>query len=191
MNPDDFNEIVDLVWNTYLRRHTNPQKPHLVKLKKELLSSIRRYWNTYTLDREDIEQELRLLERKYLQSFSKKRRKHTLKEFVLQCCIFGMRTWFHQQLSSVSHGVESPMPVETCVLEFQLDLRFLLHGTDYWPLCNLSPYERYLIFLRFKEDKSIVEIAYIVQKHREVISKQLRSILNRLRSEINENENSR
>ena len=186
----EFDEIVDLVWDTWNKIPTTPSKWYLQSLKRHLLSYQERCWTAFIIHREDVEQELSLLWLKYSNTFKGKRTYGALREYLIQCSLIGMRSWFFQQISTPSHSGEKKY-LNWFLLEFQLDLRFLVEGTSYWPLYNLSPYERYLIFLKFKEEKSIVDIAYTVQKHREVISYQLKRILNRLRSEINESKNTK
>lgn len=186
----DFEEIVDLVWNIYNKRPVFPEHTHLRALKDHLLESQRKHSNNFVIQKEDVSQQLSLLWLGYEKKWKQKQTHVSLRHYLIQCSPFGMRTWFNRQISVPLHGTP-PTPSETRTSEFQLDLGFLRDGTSYWPLCNLSPYERYLIFLKFSEDKSIVEMTYTVQRHREVVSKQLRQILNRLRSEINESTDTR
>lgn len=186
----DFEEIVDLVWNIYNKIPTDPQRSHLCSIKSRLSLSQRRHWTTFTIQKEDIEQELSLLWLRYSKNYKGNRTPGALKDYLLQCSVLGMQTFFNRHLATPSHAEPRQIP-NWHLLEFQLDLKFLAHGTDYWPLCNLSPYERYLIFLKFKEEKSIIEVAWIVQKARRIVSIQLKNVLNRLRSEINESKNTR
>ena len=187
---NEFEGIVDLVWDTYNKQPTDPTQSYLLALKEKLLSFQDRCHTTFAFQREDVEQELSVLWLRFNRNYRGKRTPGELKDYLLKHSVFSMKGWFFRQISALSHGQSRYVPNWT-ILEFQLDLKFLLEGTDYWPLCNLSPYERYLIFLKFKEEKSIVDMAYTVQKHREVVAYQLKRILNRLRSEINESKNTK
>ena len=65
--------------------------------------------------------------------------------------------------------------------DFKLDLKFLLTGTNYGPLKSLCGYERYIIFLKFKEDKSILEMSRILQKDRRVVKKHFDLIIEKIK----------
>ena len=65
---------------------------------------------------------------------------------------------------------------------FNLDLQFLLNGTDYFPLSELTAYERYLIYLKYKEGKTIVQISQVVQKERHTVSSHMKKATEKLRS---------
>lgn len=181
----DFNEIVDLVWNVWNDKPVYLTRSHLVNLYQRLLSVQQRYWTTFMIQKEDIQQQLSMLWLRYENKYKKISRRGSLLDYLLQCSILGMETWFYRQISVPSYNksvVQEQIVQEWKAVGFQLDLDFLVKGTDYWPLSILSPYERYLIFLKFKEEKSIVGITYMVQKHREVVSNQLSRILNKLRA---------
>ena len=68
--------------------------------------------------------------------------------------------------------------------EFRIDLTFLLHGMDFTLLNNLSPYERYIIFLKFKEDKSILQMSHILQKDRRVVKNHFDSIIIKIKENL-------
>ena len=76
-------------------------------------------------------------------------------------------------------------------LGFKLNVSFLAHGTDFYPLSELSPYERYLIFLKYQEDRNILEIAQVVQKDKMTIQRHLKKIHTKLRSFVDENAHTR
>lgn len=190
---DDFEGIVDLVWLVYKRQEATPRQEHLQKLYCDLTSVEYLYPREFTLAREDVSQELAAI---WIQQgkryFEKPARITPIRQFLLDASIYHIRVWFHREIRCMSHFLPDPYtPFEETVHEFNLDVKFLRDGSNYWPLSKLSPYERYLLFLKFKQDKNIVEIAYIVQKHREVVSRQLTKIMAKLRRLINENQNPR
>ena len=82
--------------------------------------------------------------------------------------------------------LENPEPIsleeEKCL---RLDMSFFQERLIF-PLDSLLPYERYLIFLKYKAEKSIVEMAHILQKNRDTVSNQLKRIHDKLRSLANE-----
>jgi len=73
---------------------------------------------------------------------------------------------------------------------FTLDLKFLLYGTEIYPLSTLTAYERYLIYMTYTEGKTLKEVAKVVRKHHITVKRQLRAIRNNLRRLSDEEENS-
>ncbi len=68
------------------------------------------------------------------------------------------------------------------VYDFEINFKFLIIGSDHLFLNDLTAYERYLLFLKFKEDKTIKEISILTQKHNETIQEHLAKIFNKIRS---------
>ena len=64
---------------------------------------------------------------------------------------------------------------------FKLNLRFLLEGSNNRLLKDLSGYERYIIFLVFKEEKNMVEMSKILQRDRRAIKNHYEKILERIK----------
>ena len=104
---------------------------------------------------------------------------NTLKGYLIRHTIWKMRDWLIAQTRVVKEYPYYYFSKEQS--RFVLDLSFLIKGTKIFPFSKLNPYERYLIFLRFREERTIVEIAYIIQKHRCNISKDLYHTIDKLR----------
>lgn len=199
---DDFEEIVDLVWQVHLSSQCSMNtfgktSSHITMLGKELLNIRNSYWSTFTIEKEDIQQELACLWLKYYQRFQQKKRKRTsLRDYLLSCTVWGMKSWYRSQVIGMSHNPEmvyhsSEQTTGSCsenlwTLENLLSIATMVP----FPLSQLRPYERYLIFLKYKMEKNTVEIAYIVQKDRRVVKKQLDQIHTKLRSLADETKDS-
>lgn len=169
------------------RKHGGLSSAHHLVLFKELSRISNSYWSTFTLEREDIEQQLRYLWIKYNKMFSKKEKKRTsLRDYLLACTVMGMSTWYYREVVGVSYDTSLSLEelAENTVGspdKLSLDFSFVIKGTTIYPLQDLTPYERYLLFLRYKTEKTTVEIAYVVQKDRKTVSRQLARIHNKLR----------
>ena len=58
----------------------------------------------------------------------------------------------------------------------------MLKGSSSNLLKNLSPYERYIIFLVFKEEKDFVEMSKILQKDRRSIQQHYKKIIEKVKN---------
>ncbi len=179
---DDFKELVDTVEVAYQGNPLHFSKPHL----KALYSSLTDNRSGPTIDREDIEQQLALLWLKYAKGYHESKPSIHLRQYLIRRSVWGLRDWFNMEMKPIPYYLLLLPPQEEYLPKpFKLDLGFLLYGTRFYPLSILSSYERYLIFLMFKEERTILEIAKAVQKSDKTVSKQLRNIINKLRSECN------
>jgi len=142
--------------------------------------------NNICIDNElaDIKQEFFLLYIQYENKFDQRPQKSSFKSYITRRVTWGIRDWLVQRSQVVNHYSYYYFIEEKP--EFVLDLNFLLHGTKIFPLSALSPYERYLIFLHFREEKSILEISRIVQHTRKTVQKRLDTALLKLRRLGNE-----
>ena len=99
----------------------------------------------------------------------------SLRSYILRRSIWGIRDWLKYELSIVTE--EFRTEEEESEIGFKIDLMFLLQGAECVLLRELSPYERYIIFLKFKEEKSILQMSRILQKDRRVIKNHFDSII--------------
>lgn len=133
-------------------------------------------WTPNLLEKEDIEQEIYFI---WLQCEKSQGGKLT-ERYLKQMTIWGIRDWTIRQ----SRVVEA-YPYYYYFLEekpeFLLDLSFLAYGTRVYPFSTLAPYERYLIFLRYREEKTILQISKVVCKNKNTVQRELRWILDKLR----------
>jgi len=102
-----------------------------------------------------------------------------LKRYLIQRTIWGLRDWLIKQSNIV--GIYPYYYFLEEKPEFLLDLSFLAYGTRVYPFSTLAPYERYLIFLRYREEKTILQISKVVCKNKNTVQKELCWILDKLR----------
>jgi hypothetical protein len=182
---DDFNQIVNSIWQVHSGITIEESLPsHLEKILDEVIRIKECYQTTFVLEKQDVSQALACLWYKYQEKWKKRKVKRTSnRDFLLQCSIWGIQSWYYREVVAMSHD-KSPPPVDMLEQEglFCLNFRFVVYGTDIHPFDVLKPYERYLIFLQYKMEKNIVEIARMVKRDRAVVSKQLEHIVQRLGS---------
>lgn len=130
----------------------------------------------------DIEQELRLCWVIFVRKYNDRKPEITLRQYLLRRSIWALRDWYKhvQKPSSESHRVGRDSGKQE--FPFKLDTRFLVEGSDLFPFTLLTPYQRYILYLKYKENKSISQIAKLVIKTRKTVSLELRRLLKNLRS---------
>lgn len=180
----DFNELIKITYNTYWNLSVNPQKNYsiyLIKILEEVLEDKER---TFNLSKEDLKQELRTLWLSYQRQYQINEYESdiTLRSYIIRRSVWDLRDWIkrHVNVVSVDPTLELEQEDEN-ILEFKLDLMFLLKGTSYGPLKHLCGYERYIIFLKFKEEKSILEMSKILQKDRRIVKKHFDLIIEKIK----------
>jgi hypothetical protein len=175
---DEFNELVNTAYDTYWEQDPFPKEKFSVVLKTTLTEALIGKERTFNLTKEDLEQQLSLLWLHYLEQYNSKKNKPgtSVRSYLIRRSIWGLRDWLRYELNITTEEY-TPFHEEEVDSEFKIDLMFLLKGTDYHCLKGLSPYERYIIFLKFKEDKSILQMSYILQKDRRVIREHFNSII--------------
>lgn len=172
----EFEEIVDTVYKAYSKQPLISAKKYLVVL----YDSISSLEATFPLDAEDIRQELVFRWLIFISKYYEAKPNVKLRQYLIRRSIWAMRDWFHLLMKKPVW--DTPVIVFPEFNSFVLNFKFLIHGTDVAPFDILSPYERYLIFLKFKEERTILEIAKAVQKTRKTVKAQLKSIYDKLRS---------
>lgn len=177
---EDFKQLVDTTYCALHKKQKTYCRQHLSVLYSSIFHlDIREY-----IAREEIEQELAFIWLKSLKAYHTSKPNVHIRQYLIRRSLWGLRDWLR---TIAARPIEIPytdLPeeVETQEKKFNLDLKFLVYGSDYEPLVQLTPYERYLIFLKFKEDKTILEISHIVQKHYETIYEHLNQIFAKIRS---------
>lgn len=136
--------------------------------------------NILSIDVEDIKQAFIEIWLGAYEDFVENKPCASIRNYMIRRSVWGMRDWYIKEMNILmklpyNYYLEEDPP-------FLLNLNFLLYGTEIEPLNLLSPYQRYLIFLQYKEEKTIFEIADIVQRDEKTIRYQINSILNLLRS---------
>jgi len=171
----EFDELVDIAYHAYYGRWHPATNSHSLRLRS-LLDGLD---PGFSLDREDVSQKLWEVWVRLFRSYQdKKTTDMGLRSYLLSLSVWKLEKWLRRESSCPAHALPTYEEKEP----FALDICFLIRGTDFWPLSILTPYERYLIFLKFKEEKSIVEIAEMTQQTRQTVSTHLRRVLRKLRS---------
>lgn len=187
----DFNRIVKVAWQAYLdlkqqsRRSLEWIYNRDIQYKKSLLN----IYYTLTkiqipinirldLELEDLKQELSLKWIEWYRKFqNQKHHKTSLRDYLYQCSKFGLETYFISQFFVQVDSFQQSSQLSTQPL--CLDLKFLVQGSSLFS--ELLPFERYLLFLKYKQEKSIIDIAYTVQKDKGTVRKQLTQTMSTLR----------
>ena len=173
----EFNELVNVTFDTYWELNALPKEKFSTILHKTLLESMGDKKRSFYLTKEELKQHLSLLWLTYYKQYNLKDKKPetSLRSYILRRSIWGIRDWLKYELSIVTE--EFRTEEEESEIGFKIDLMFLLQGAECVLLRELSPYERYIIFLKFKEEKSILQMSRILQKDRRVIKNHFDSII--------------
>ena len=175
----DFDELVDTLIDGYYHRPLAIQKEHL----RFLRNSLKEKRSRVPLERDDVVQELSIKWIQFEKKFNKTKPKIHIRQYLRRRSVWFLRDWFNRQMKKITlHPIYEEDSFINNTAPFTLSLRFLLYGTSYRFLSDLSPYERYLIFLRYKLDRTILEIAYAVQKDDITIERHFKKIFNKIRS---------
>jgi hypothetical protein len=180
----DFNELVKITYSTYWNLSVDPQKNYSTYLRRILEEVLKDKECTFNLIKEDLEQELRTLWLSYQRQYkiNNYELNITLRSYIIRRSVWDLRDWVKRHVNIIS--VDPNLEIEEenkNILDFKLDLMFLLRGTNHGPLKYLCGYERYIIFLKFKEEKSILEMSKILQKDRRIIKKHFDLIIEKLK----------
>ena len=180
---NEFDELVSVAYGAYWELDTFPKNKFSIALQDAISDTLLDKKRTFNLTREDLEQQLALFWLSYTKQYHSKKTKPgtSLKIYLIRRSIWGLRDWLRQEINIVTEEYrpfEEKLEIDN---DFKIDLMFLFHGIEASLLKDLSPYERYLIFLKFKEDKSILQMSYILQKDRRIIKNHIDSIIIKLK----------
>lgn len=137
------------------------------------------------IDDSDVVQQLYLIWLKAIKNYRISKPNIRIRRYLIRMSVWGIRDWLQAE-SNIPLSGPRKEPEEEQDYPFTLDLSFLLYGSTYHPLQGLTDYERYLIYLKYVEGKHIFAIADHLQRDRGLVSKQLTTIHNKLRSRFNE-----
>ena len=179
---DEFNELADVAYNAYWEREVFPKYKFSVVLEETIIKALKNKNRAFNLAKEDFEQQLALLWLSYHKQYDSKENKleTSLKSYILRRSIWGLRDWLIYE-SNIVTKEDMSVELEKVRSEFKIDVSFLLRGTNFALLKNLSPYERYIIFLKFKEDKSILQMSRILQRDRRMVKNHFDSTIERIK----------
>ena len=166
----EFEGLVDTVFAASQKKKYSPQSSY----EKALLSKLRRIHteNIFSLDREDISQELSLIWLRILSG--KKTKKQSLKPYLLRLSVFELITWYRTQ-----KRIFDRQPIPTIDYITIKDSYYLFIGESN----TLTSFEYYLIYLRFIQDLSIMDITKKIKKDKRTTKKLFDQIKKQLRRE--------
>lgn len=176
----EFNKILSIATDAINRRYRPEYKKEYLY---QVLSSIP---IATTVSDDDIKQELYMIWLIGIKNYYISNPKCAVRKYLMRMSVWGLRDWLIKEANILMSAPVDENFDEEAECPFTLDLSFLLYGSSYPPLQELSNYERYLIYLKHVEDKHIIEIAKHLQKDRDLISKQITAIYNKLRGILNE-----
>lgn len=180
---DDFEELINAVYQAYLGKSPVVHRRDLAGLVKEVKELARRPGNSLDLSRDEIRQELACMWVSFIRSYRRSGPELHIRQYLIRRSIWGLRDWIRKESRVLRRAPTSP-PREAPA--FQLNFSFLLEGETWPPLAPLNAYQRYLIYLKFVEDKDILRIAQHLHKDRHVVSRQLSDTLRLIRRIANE-----
>ncbi|MEK6883316.1 MAG: hypothetical protein AABY22_27055, partial [Nanoarchaeota archaeon] len=112
------------------------------------------------ISKEDISQQLALMWHQFFLTYKEKRPDIRLRQYLIRRSIWGLRDWLLTECKNKTHILEDIYYTDEPVLyDFEISFKFLIKGSDHLFLNDLTAYERYILFLKFKEDKTIKEIS--------------------------------
>jgi hypothetical protein len=133
--------------------------------------------------KEDIEQELALMWVEFEQDYLERKPSVSRRRYLIWRSIWGLKDWLRKELKMQlqQHDLIAPdifFPPEP---KQKIDVEFLVRGSKNYPFSLLSPYERYLLFLRFYKDMDLGDMADLMQKSRPTVRKLLTKVIQKLR----------
>lgn len=172
----EFREMSDGVFDIYQNIYSGTES-HLNYLKNNTTTQR----SIYSLNREDLNQQLKLIWLELEQQFELNQPKVSLKTYLIRMSTWIIRDWFNHEMKILYTQNLEPPPEE---LPFNINIQFLYLGSDWYPLSNLTTYERYILYLKYNKEMTIQEIAFKLKRDRGLVGIQLHSILNKIRSRI-------
>jgi hypothetical protein len=177
--PKLFKKFINVTYSALSQKDSFYQEKYFNILHK-ILS---KYELPSYISKEDISQQLALMWHQFFLTYKEKRPDIRLRQYLIRRSIWGLRDWLLTECKNKTHILEDIYYTnEPVVYDFEINFKFLIIGSDHLFLNDLTAYERYLLFLKFKEDKTIKEIASLTQKHNETIQEHLTKIFNKIRS---------
>jgi DNA-directed RNA polymerase specialized sigma24 family protein len=188
---NEFNGII----NTLLRIHNGlsyiPKENYLKALARDLINLRDGRHSYFDLTPLEAQQQLVLIWLELIVGYHKSKPNSRMRSWLIRMSCWKIRDWYKKQTRIVTTMPYIPSENKTNPSLFKLDLKFLLYGTSFFPLSELSSYERYLLFLKYKKNCNILEIANIVQKERHTIGLHLQNISNKMRNLKNATQDTR
>lgn len=148
--------------------------------------------SSFSLEKEDVRQQLNMIWIDCYNSYYLKPKKPNIgfKKYVQRVSTWRLRDWVKKKVhkETVEFTEESFPVLQAEPIPFKIDLAFVAKGNEGALFEELSLEERYVLYLKYNLDKSIVEIGKILQKDRLTVSTHLDLVLDKLRRKLtNEN----
>ena len=180
--PKDYNEFIDIIYNAYWSLPTIHKEKYSKALESMVLNVLEGRKPSFDLTLEDLKQEMCFFWIKHEKDYmkNKERKNISLRSYIIRRSMWSVRDWLKRHNSIVKTDIINKTEDRTAV-GFKLNLRFLLEGSNNRLLKDLSGYERYIIFLVFKEEKNMVEMSKILQRDRRAIKNHYEKILERIK----------
>lgn len=149
-----------------------------------LYDSIKHIEPVRTLELSDIKQELRMFWFLFVNKWHETQPEITLRQYILRRSLWALRDWYTWAMKPNGYSHErSPVNV-TPTFPFELDIDFLILGSDIYPFSLLTSYQRYILYLKYKQELSNNEIAHTVIKTKKTIGLEVNKIIRFLRSQV-------
>lgn len=177
----DFNKLCSIVINTLADKDCCERDTYLSQIVSEFNID-------HFIEPDDIVQEIALIWIKSIKNYKETQPDISLRQYLIRMTVWGVRDWLSKEAHIYMKDIITRTSEEKEELSFNIDLSFLLYGSQHPSLQSLTSYQRYLFYLSFKEDKSILQIAKHLQKDRWIVGIQFSKALERVRSLLN-NEN--
>lgn len=184
---DEFNWLIDTALSGYLAKPIrHPAPKYALYLYKQIQELVEIYDLSRALSREDLEQEVKLTWLEAEEAYRRKERPISLKWFLIKCGSRRLVKLIERSLSIPEREGKHLITyyyMKDSEPQFDIGIQFLFLGSDIKPLNRLTPFERYLIYLRFNLENSIEEIAVRLHRHSDSIETYLEELLAKLRKE--------
>lgn len=170
---EEFETLVQTAWRAYTGNFVEGPTGYSRGLS-EAIRQIPEENLSRGVEEEDLRQQLSLLWVQYFQQFRRNKPRSRLRSYLLRRSIWGLRDWFRwndpPRISGDEVGEE-----ERCEAP-EIGFSWILE-TD----LPLTAWEKYLVYLKYGQEKSINEIAQILQKDRKTIRTRLGEIHEHIR----------
>lgn len=173
---EEFETLVRTAWRAYTGIFVESESsPGYSRGLSEAIRVIPKTALRRGVEEEDLRQQLSLFWILYHDQFRKNRPRSRLRSYLLRRSIWGLRDWLRENdllrpsddsLGSTEGRQETPEVNFSWILETDLPL---------------TAWEKYLVYLKYAQEKSINEIAQILQKDRKTIRTRLEEIHEHIR----------
>lgn len=151
------------------------------------------------LEADDIYNQLCTIFIEILNEYDIEKKGGSFTGYFTQLFRWGVKSWLMEMAADPLSGIFNNIEIVEDILEYNtgqkdsqemnldtlglsLDLKWVFEGTDSDMFAELSSYERYLIYLNFKEEMSLRDMAKKFGRSKNTIHAHLKDAINKLRS---------